>query len=98
MEKSKLGYFQESIVIGSLDFMNLFCCLFLVAGLCHCSRYVFLLVLDCLVFTNMEEIQSDQAKMHSTKLMIAALTQIGAWWLLNFDIQLNLSCSEVRLR
>lgn len=67
--------------------MNWFSCLFLVAGICHCSRYVFLLVLDCItIFTNMEDIQSDEAKMCFTKLMITDLIRIGAWWLLNFDI------------
>lgn len=74
MKKSKLGYFQESILIlGSLGFTNLFSCLSLVAGICRCSRYVFLLVLDCLIFTNMEDIQSDEAKMCFTKLMITEL-------------------------
>lgn len=62
------------------------------------SGYVFLSVLDCLMFTNMEEIQSDQTKTCFTKLMVTELTQYGAWWLLNFDRQLNLSYSKVRLQ
>jgi len=38
------------------------------AGMCHCSKYVFLSFLDCLILTNMEEIESDQAKMHLNKI------------------------------
>lgn len=69
------------------------------AGICQCSKYVFLSFLDCLILANVKEIKSDQVKMRFTRLilMITEFIQIGALWLLTFERRLNPHQFKVRL-
>lgn len=62
-------------------------------------KYLFLSFLDCFMLTNMEKIKYGQAKVHLASLisMITGFIQIGALWLLNSSVRLNLSYFKVRL-